>query len=440
MRPEKANKFVAQHICWLLSVSMSQPKRISSTPDFYVGSVVPAEDLRFRDEFIRELWESILTHHLILKAPRRCGKTSVMEHLRATPQHGYSVIYENVQDLTHPADLFLAILDNFRDQHPNLFHSLVKGWETVTSWLPTLEEVGYGGVKTKFREHVKDYREHWREHGEALFRQLRSLKRPILIIVDELPDMLINLKQEDPKLLRDFLSWFRDKRCDPLPKKDNVRWLLGGSINLSSTLDGISLLDRINDLKDVSLPDLTARQIETFVRDMLEARHVEFEQKVPSRLRELLGRPIPLFLQMLTQDVFRSWRNKPRKLKKADVEIEFGRFVTSTAAQDKLQHYYTRLAKYYEEPALSQAHEMLNHLCQTAEKVGKDEGASRATLMQIAESAYPPGKLPPVHERKRLFLQLMRDLENDFYVIEIAEGRYGFASGIMKAWWRKHYA
>ena len=414
---------------------MSDENQIPSTPDFYVGSVIPAEDLRFRGPFIAGLWDAISSHHVLLKAPRRCGKTSVMEHLRASPQHGYAVIYENVQDLSHPADLLLAILDNFRDQHPDLFHSLVKGWKTVTSWLPKVEELGFGGVKTKFREHVKDYREHWREHGEALLRQLRSLKRPVLIIVDELPDMLLNLRQDDPKLLRDFLSWFRDKRCDPLPKNDSVRWLLGGSINLSSTLDGMALLDRINDLEDIALPDLLPDQIEAFVSDMLGARKVTFEKKVPARLRELLGRPIPLFLQMLTQDLYRSWRSHQHKLKPADVDAEFTRFITSTAAQDKLQHYYTRLAKYYEEPVLTQAHEVLNNLCQTG-----DNGASRSALMHLVDVTYAPGKLPPIHERKRLFLQLMRDLENDFYITEVAAERYGFASGIMKAWWRKHYA
>lgn len=60
--------------------------------------------------------------------------------------------------LSHPADLLLAILDNFRDQHPSLFRSLVKGWETVTKWLPKVDEIEYGEVKTKFRENVKDYR------------------------------------------------------------------------------------------------------------------------------------------------------------------------------------------------------------------------------------------------------------------------------------------
>ncbi len=414
---------------------MTPADPLTSPPDFYVGSVIPADDLRFRDEFIADLWASIQTHHILLKAPRRCGKTSVMEHLRALPKHGYIVIYENVQDLSHPADLLLSILDEFRDIYPDLFHSLVHGWKTVTSWLPKVDEVGFGGVKTKFRENVKDYRKDWREHGEALLHQLRALGIPVLIIVDELPDMLLNLRKEDPDLLRDFLSWFRDKRCDPLPKNDKVRWLLGGSINISSTLDGMALLDRINDLEDIALPDLKPKEIERFVAEMLEARGVVFEKQVPARLRELLGRPIPLFLQMLTQDLYRSWRSHKRKLKAEDVDAEFACFITSTAAQDKLQHYYTRLAKYYEEPALIQAHEVLNHLCQTDES-----GASDSTLMQLVDSTYAPGKLPPAHERKRLFLQLMRTLENDFYIAEVAPKRHGFASGIMKAWWGKYYA
>jgi hypothetical protein len=44
------------------------------------------------------------------------------------------------------------------------------------------------------------------------------------------------------------------------------------------------------------------------------------------------------------------------------------------------------------------------------------------------------------HDRKRLFNQLLRDLENDFYVAETSEGKYDFASGLIKAWWRKYYA
>ncbi len=404
-------------------------------PDFYTGAVIESEDLRFRGPFISDLWATLRTNHVLLKAPRRCGKTSVMEHLRRNPAKDYLVIYENVQDLTHPADMLLAILDTFRDAHPTAFRTLIKGWKGLVSRLPRVEELDVGEFKMKFREHEHDYRAQWRQHGDVLLAQLRALGSPVLIIIDELPDMLLNLSQEDPKLLRDFLSWFRDKRTNPTPKRDTIHWLLGGSINLSTTLDGMALLDRINDLEDMPLPDLKSAQIETFVTEMLGGRGVTFEKQVPARVRKLLGRPIPLFLQMLTQELHRSWRAKPRKLKPADVDAEFDRFITGTSAQDKLQHYYTRLSKYYRDPALSQSHAMLNHLC-----VSRDEGVSDNALRQIFDGTYAQGSLPPVHERKRLYRQLLRDLENDFYVVATAAGRYDFASGIMKAWWRKYYA
>ena len=46
----------------------------------------------------------------------------------------------------------------------------------------------------------------------------------------------------------------------------------------------------------------------------------------------------------------------------------------------------------------------------------------------------------PEHERKQLFNQMLLDLENDFYIIEVKEGIYDFASGVLKSWWRKYYA
>jgi hypothetical protein len=63
-------------------------KVYTMTADFYTGSIVPPEDLWFRDEFIEQLWEKLHTEHVLLTAPRRTGKTSVMNHLRERPQAG----------------------------------------------------------------------------------------------------------------------------------------------------------------------------------------------------------------------------------------------------------------------------------------------------------------------------------------------------------------
>ena len=51
-----------------------------------------------------ELWRTLRTGHVVLTAPRRTGKTSVMDYLRDHPENGFSVVSINVQDLAHPAD------------------------------------------------------------------------------------------------------------------------------------------------------------------------------------------------------------------------------------------------------------------------------------------------------------------------------------------------
>ena len=46
----------------------------------------------------------------------------------------------------------------------------------------------------------------------------------------------------------------------------------------------------------------------------------------------------------------------------------------------------------------------------------------------------------PAHERRQRFNQLVLDLENDFYIVEVEEEIYDFASGVLKSWWRKYHA
>ena len=44
--------------------------------DFYTGSLVPPEDLWFRQPFIDQLWEKIRNEHVLLTAPRRTAKSN----------------------------------------------------------------------------------------------------------------------------------------------------------------------------------------------------------------------------------------------------------------------------------------------------------------------------------------------------------------------------
>ena len=405
-------------------------------PEFYTGAPVDPVDLRFREKFLAELWETLRTKHLLLTAARRTGKTSVMDHLRDHPRNGFSVVSINVQDLTHPADFFQVLLDAFHDAHPGFVRDhLAAGWGLVSDAIGKVGEIGIGGFKIALRKSDPDWSKNWRQHGDTLLTQARKAGGPILFIVDELPDMLLNLSRKDQAVLREFLAWFRTQRLNPAPAKDSIRWLVGGSVNLAGTLDTLGQVDLINDLEDISLPLLTDGDIEVFVNKMLSGREVPYEEDVPQRLIVRLGRPIPLFMQMATQDLYRLWKKEQRKIVAADVDTIFDALIVSSGARTRLQHYYSRIRQYYTDPKRSIAYALLGQIsiCKS--------GLSRATLMQETERLLADlGIELPEHERKQLFNQMLLDLENDFYIIEVKEGIYDFASGVLKSWWRKYYA
>ena len=409
---------------------------IGNTPEFYTGAPVDPVDLRFRGAFVAELWRTLRTGHAVLTAPRRTGKTSVMDYLRDHPENGFSVVSINAQDLTHPADFFQVLLDGFHDAHPDFVREqLATGWGLVSGVLGRIDEIGAGGFKLALRRSDLDWRTNWRQHGDTFLAQARKTGVPILFIVDEFPDMLLNLSRENEGLLREFLAWFRTQRLGLAPKRDSIRWLVGGSVNLAGTLDALGLVDLINDLEDTSLPPLTDGDIETFVTDMLGGRDVPFGDDVPQRLIARLGRPIPLFMQMATQDLYRLWKREQRRIVATDVDAVFDAMIVGSAARTRLQHFHSRIRQYYADPKRSIAYALLGRISVS------ESGSRRAALLQETERLLAEfGVTLPAHERRQTFNQLLLDLENDFYIVEVEEGIYDFASGVLKSWWRRYYA
>lgn len=411
-------------------------KTATPPPDFYTGAPLDPEDLRYREPFIRELWEMLRTQHLVLSAPRRTGKTSVLDFLAARPQDDFVPIPVFVQDINHPADFVVLMLDLFHEKHPRLFRDLFQaGGKRIGKALGRVGEIDASGFKISLREEDAEWRQHWKAYGDEFFAEVRKHRSRLLLLVDEFPDMILNMRKDHPDLVRPFLAWFRGHRLRPHPKQDLVRWLICGSVNLSSTLDALGCLDEINDLHTVPLPVLTPEEVKNFVREMLTARGVGFAQNVPAKVAAELGRPVPIFLQMVTQDLFRLWKRGPRKLTARDVSLAFTELIVSSGARDKLQHFHSRIDRYYEPAKRATAYALLAKLSVSP------EGLRRTALLADFERVlHQLGETATVDDRKRIFNQLMRDLENDFYVAEIQPEVFDFASGLLKQWWKKFYA
>lgn len=409
-------------------------------PLFYTGEPVEPCDLMFRDDFIDIVWESLRQRHVLIAAPRRTGKTSVMNHLMEYPRHSFLVVSQNVQDFDHPAGLFQSLLENLYELHNSVAERLIRGgWSLLKEsrqWLGrNVESVGAGSFKIALRNTDPDWNANWKQHADETLRQLRSIGQPMLLIINELPDLILNMRRHHEADLRDFLGWFRKIRQDPPPSRDTIRWLIGGSTNIASTLDELGEVDLINDIAEEPLPVLSEEQVREFVQRMLSCRGVDFSQTVPRRISVRLGRPIPFFMQLVTQEVFRSWRREPRKITTRDVDEIFDGMVTSQASQGKLQHYHSRISRYYLEPRQSAAYLLLSKL-----SLASDQGISRRALQQLfLQHCSERGETSDSASMRSQFNHLMRDLENDFYVSECSKDQFDFSSGVMKSWWRKYY-
>lgn len=394
------------------------------------------EDLAFRDVFIAELWDHLRTQHLILSAPRRTGKTSVMDYLVANPQNSWTPISVFVQDIAHPADFILLMLDLFQEKYPQRFRQIfTASSQWIGKVLGRVTDLDLQGFKITLRQQDENWQANWKAYGDEFFAQVRKSDDRLLLLVDEFPDMILNMRKHHPELVRPFLGWFRGHRLSPHPKDDQVRWLVCGSVNLSSTLDVLGCLDEINDLHDVPLPALTRDEVVEFVRLMLAGRGVEFARNVPAEVATTLGRPVPVFLQMVTQDLYRMWKREGDKLTARHVARAFAELIVTSGARDKLQHFYSRIEQYYLPPKREAAYALLAKLSISPDSVSRD-----TLLAEFARVLHELADPAPAAKRRQLFNQLMRDLENDFYVVELEDGNFDFASGLIKQWWKRYYA
>ena len=76
-----------------------------------IGQAVVVDDLYGREYELTRIWERLEQgEHLLMLAPRRVGKTSLMLELCGAPRERWEVVYVDVEGGDGPADCVASIL------------------------------------------------------------------------------------------------------------------------------------------------------------------------------------------------------------------------------------------------------------------------------------------------------------------------------------------
>ncbi|MES9903933.1 MAG: hypothetical protein ABW168_14815 [Sedimenticola sp.] len=400
--------------------------------DFVVGGLARNEDFCFRDEFVEDLWDVLRKENILLLAPRRMGKTSVMYRLLDQPRNGFHVVHMNVEPLETPADFFISLIDAVNEHQPDfLKRVLAPSWNLLKKALEKVDELEFSEFKIKLRK-AEEWDARWQELAIQFMERVRKSGEPILFIIDELPDMLTAMDARNRSELISFLHVFRKMR--QTSGDASIRWLVGGSVNIRGTLDELGQLKLINDFRTEILPPLTPDEVGEFVSMMLDDRDMDYDPAIVQEIQDLLGNPIPFFLQLLTQELYRHWRRHGRQRIEAEtVRHVYQHVLLGEAAHDKLQHFHSRIRLHYPEDEQEAAYVLLDHLSLT------EAGTSlKALLNHYAE--LENGKASPRSGQalKRGFDLLLLRLQSDFYV-ERTERGLDFSSRLLKVWWKRSY-
>lgn len=388
-----------------------------------VGSPVRGEDFFDREREQRRLWQHLATDHVLLLAPRRVGKTSLMLKLADdAAAKGFLASYVTVESMTDEVGFVARLLDAAE---------MLDGAKPLVQKLQTS---ALGGLLERVRKlgpvELRDpTKEPWDKLGEEIARVLldlaRSQKRKMLLLVDEVPVFILQLLKLDPTggRARSFLHWFRELRQNPQLSPD-VRWLVAGSIGLDNVARRMGLSRTINDF--YVFDDLGAFQEEK-ARELVSAWSQTFnlplDEPTTARLLERVGWLIPYHLQLLFSAIMDE-RGEKEPVSASLVDAVYERLIGRG-------HYFDHWAERLREELLGPDDKQAMALLSAAAR--PPEGAALSTLEATLER-----HIQDADQRDEQLGYLLGVLKSDGYLVEVDE-KYRFRSPMLRDFWVRRF-
>ena len=374
-----------------------------------------AEGVAFFDrvEVIERAWDLLKTSNLLLLAPRRVGKSSLLNRMKEDgAARGFKTLYLAVPDAEDELDFIKRLVRAFRDTD-----WASGGWAAAfKNKLPKdLELV----LKTGLIE-LKANGFDWRRPAEDLEALLHRADSETLLLIDELPLLIGSIVQEDPSGRRAerFLLWLKRLR-----EQYQARWFFAGSIGLDSVARRLNLSGTIHDLQPIELGEFSQEQ----ARDYLTARARFYRwQLTPETMQAILNAvewPIPFHLNLVFEELralVSAGRGDP-----SPVLVEAALNGLISHGRTHFDHWDERLKKMLDSRFPQYCEMILGLACYEIEGV-KIETLDLRLSKEVSDD----------RERAEVLRQLLDLLTSDGYLVH-SQDMVRFRSALLRRYWRE---
>ena len=394
------------------------------------GSVVTGDKYFPRERDQKRIWRQIIQgSHILLLAPRRVGKTSLITYLKDNPKSGYAIIYVFVQACDSEQSFYEKLLrEIYRSDHVQRLDKIkktlmekAKNINFSLSLSPTTIDLDLNGSGKEVKKTIITHE----MIRDVLYTSLKNSNDTVIIAIDEFPDVLEKISEAQGKQgVEHFLAGIR-ALCQDAEFNNKVQFILTGSIGLDTLAEKLGVSDRINMLTTAHMRPLSHSEALEFI-DFYMDRYNEglsLDTEAKEAIIDAVGWNMPYYLGLVCEQLFYISDEEERAVNSHDVRTATDALFQQSATT-QFSHWRDRLNR-LDKLEKKYAYQVLN-LISTA-------NIEITTGMLFNLSQHPDFK-DAVNQR-----YVINCLLNDGYLYQDNEtDSYHFTSPLLKRWWSRY--
>lgn len=383
----------------------------------------PARGDKFypRDSIREQIIELLIEEsNVLISAPRRVGKTSVLMNLYDNPPENYIVVYVDTEAQENTNGFYKKLLNELFDLDLlEKYNHIDKGvFQKLTDFANKIKSFQIAGVGVEMKQASEP---NYHDKFVQFLDQTDLKSNKILMLVDEFPVTVENIHRKHGfDETKKFLQLNRAIRLHP-KLNSKIQFIYTGSIGIINVLSRLKITEDVNDLTEFFIPPLSKEESLDLLIKILNEYDVKINPEIGKYVIRTIEWQIPFYIQSFAREVRDLYR-------KEDNPIIDEKFIDRTMlnvidnVNIYLDHYRSRLDKTFSKEELALVNRILNRLSQE-DKVDVDIMAEMAAEFGVMEN----------------LRNIISTLEYDGYINnKNEEKKYRFNSPIMKLWWQKY--
>lgn len=352
--------------------------------------------------------------HLFMAAPRRVGKTTIMKYLEDNPREDYYFIFAMVEAVNSSEEFYHTVLEKIiKSKAVGL---LAKSKEGLGKYFKDISaKISFFGIDVELDADGKTTT--FQEEFENLMEKLGDLKERVVIMLDEYPQAIENIRIHQSE--NEAIHFLQQSRKHRQTVSDNVLFIYTGSIGLPMVVKKLTNSNLINDLNIVEVPPLSRPEATDMMTKILTTAKIPIQQNAIELALNKIEWFIPFHIQLIVQELIDVYESDEKTLDNQSVNKAFDQLL-KRRNNIYFDQYYERLEDAYHNNEYTFVKTVL---CEIA----KQNELTERKINNIAKRA----KITETYE------SLIDSLVFDGYIHQ-TQKVFRFNSLILKLWWNKN--